>query len=183
MRDLLLLGLTCAKAGTLAFGGGMGMIPMLYADVVGRYGWLTQREFLDGVALGQVTPGPIMVTATFVGWKVAGLAGAVVATLGIFSPSAIMTVLVGWQLARVRDNPWVKGFLAGVQPAIVGLVAAVVVQLGRVALAVPAAGAFRVDFFAVGLCLAALILVNKLKLDAALVILAGGAVGLVWYSL
>jgi chromate transporter len=161
----------------------MGMIPMLYADVVTRYGWLTEREFLDGVALGQVTPGPIMVTATFVGWKVAGLAGAVVATLGIFSPSAVMTVLVGWQLARVRNNPWVKGFLAGVQPAIAGLVAAVVVQLGRVALSAPQGGGlFGVDIFAVALCLVALVLVTRLKLDPALVILAGGAVGLVWYS-
>ncbi|MCX7597923.1 MAG: chromate transporter [Armatimonadetes bacterium] len=183
MRDLLLLAVTCLKAGTLAFGAGMGMIPMLYADVVVRYGWLSEREFLDGVALGHVTPGPVMVAATFVGWKVGGLVGAVVATLGIFAPSTVLTILVGWQLARVRDNPWLKGFLAGVQPAIVGLVAAVVIQLGRTALAAPATGAFKVDFFAAGLCLAALVLITKFKLDAALVILAGGVLGLVWYSM
>jgi chromate transporter len=183
MRDLLLLGLTCAKAGTLAFGGGAGMIPLLHADVVTRYGWLSEKEFLDAVALGHVTPGPVMIAATFMGWKVAGLAGAVVATLAIFSPSAIMCVLVSWQLARVRNSPWVRGFLAGIQPAVVGMVGAVALQLARAALLVPArSGLAALDAGAVVWCLLAMLLLVRYQLDAALMILLGALWGLAWYS-
>lgn len=182
MSDLLALALVCGKVGLLAFGGGMGMIPLLHADVVTRYGWLTEKEFLDGVALGQVTPGPIMVTATFVGWKLSGLAGALVATVGIFAPSAILTVLVAWQLSRARKNPWVQGFLAGVRPAIAGLVGAVSIQLARVALLFPnRSGLAAIDAFAVVLCLVAMIVLARYKVDAAILVLAGGLLGLAWY--
>jgi chromate transporter len=155
------------------------MIPMLHADVVANHHWLTEREFLDGVAMGQVTPGPIMVTATFIGWRVAGLAGAVAATACIFAPSALLTILAAWQLGRLRRNPWVRGFIAGVQPAIAGLVGVVAVQLGRVALTLPGKGGpVAVDFFAVALCVAALVLLVRFKMDAALLILLGGLLGL-----
>jgi chromate transporter len=182
MHDLAALAWVCGKAGLVAFGGGTGMIPLLHADVVLNHHWLTEREFLDGVALGKMTPGPIMVAATFVGWKVAGLTGAIVATIGVFAPSALLTVLAGWQLRRLRDSPWLKGFLAGVLPAVVGLVAAVVVQLGRVALALPAgAGYAGVDYFALVLCGVALAILMRSKVDASLLVLAGAVLGLVWY--
>ncbi len=179
MAELLALMWTCFKAGILAFGGGVGMIPLLHSDIVTTHHWLTERQFLDGVALGQVTPGPIMVTATFVGWKVAGMTGAILATVCIFAPSAVLTLVAAWQFTRLRGNRWVRGILAGVQPAIVGLVAAVAVQLGRVALTLPGRGVpGAVDLFAVALCVAAIVLLVKFKVDAALLILLGALLGL-----
>ena len=182
MSQLLILALVCFKIGLFAFGGGYGMLPLLHADAVERYHWITEKEFLDGVALGQVTPGPIIVTATFVGWKVAGLAGAIVSTATIFMPSAILTMLVAWQLRRYRKSPWVQGFIAGVRPAIGGLVGAVALPLAKTAFLIPRAGGVAaVDFFAVVLAIAAAIGLLRFKLDAAVLVLLGGLLGLAWY--
>ena len=87
------LNLLLIKLGLLAFGGGFTLIPLIQQEVVTRLGWLTTREFIDGIALGQVTPGPIIITATFVGYKIAGVAGAALSTLAVFFPSFL--VLVG----------------------------------------------------------------------------------------
>ncbi len=182
MNQLPLLALVCFKIGLFAFGGGYGMLPLLHADAVERYHWVTEKEFLDGVALGQVTPGPIMVTATFVGWKVAGVPGAVTATVTIFMPSAILTMLVAWQLRRYRKSPWVQGFIAGVRPAIGGLVGAVALPLARTAFVLPtAAGIGAIDAMAIVLAVAAAFLLIRYKLDAAVLVLLGGLIGLAWY--
>jgi chromate transporter len=123
-----------------------------------------------------------MVAATFVGWKVAGLAGSLVATAAIFSPSACLTVLVAWQLARARENPWVQGFLAGVRPATVGLVGAVIIPLARVALLLPGREAIAaVDGFAIVLCVASIVLLARFKADPALLFLGAALLGLAWY--
>ncbi|MBC7289485.1 MAG: chromate transporter [Armatimonadetes bacterium] len=181
MRDILLLAAVCAKVGALAFGGGMGMLPLLHADVVTRYGWLTEKQFMDGVALGQITPGPVMVAATFVGWKVGGVLGAIVATVAIFSPSAIMTALVAWQLSRWRQSPWLRGFLGGVRPAIAGLVGALALRFARVALFLPAHPGLALDWAAVVVCIGALIALLKFRIDPALVFLSAAVIGLLWY--
>ena len=91
--DLLRLCLVCLRVGTFVFGGGLVMVPLLGADVVDKYGWLTQQEFVDAVALGQMTPGPLLVTATFVGYKVGGILAALAATVCMFLPSFVMTIL------------------------------------------------------------------------------------------
>jgi chromate transporter len=119
------------RAGGLLFGGGYVLIPLVEDDVTTRYGWLTEQQFLDGVALGQVTPGPIVITATFVGYGAAGLPGAVVATLAVFAPSFVFAIAAGRFLDAIRA--WRPGVAAlkGVAPAVVATIAAVSARLGR----------------------------------------------------
>ncbi|HID07815.1 MAG TPA: chromate transporter, partial [Armatimonadetes bacterium] len=132
--DTLRLSLVCLKVGTFVFGGGMTMIPMMEQDVVHRYHWLTAHQFADAVALGQMTPGPLLVSVTFVGYKVGGIIGATLATICIFLPSAIMTILVTHQLVKFKENPLLRAFMRGINPAVVGLIFAAGVSLGRACL-------------------------------------------------
>ena len=119
------------RAGGLLFGGGYVLIPLIQDAVTKQHGWLTQRQFLDGVALGQATPGPIVITATFVGYAAGGFAGAIVATVAVFAPAFFFAIGVGNFLERVRSWNMATAFLKGVGPAVVGTIAAVSVRLGR----------------------------------------------------
>ena len=92
--NITTLSLSLSKIGALAFGGGFTAIPLIQYEMVDRFHWLSTKEFLDGIALGQVTPGPVLITATFVGYKVSGFLGAFMATLGIFFPSFFILVLL-----------------------------------------------------------------------------------------
>jgi len=111
---LLLLSTIFLRLGAITFGGGYVMIPLLEAEVVHNHQWLTHQEFADATTLGQVTPGPVLITATFVGYRVAGTLGALVATISIFLPSFLMTIAAGSSLARFHTNPVVQSFLKGV---------------------------------------------------------------------
>lgn len=166
--NLLLLALTCLKVGTFVFGGGMTMIPMMEQDVVYRYHWLTHREFVDGLALGQMTPGPLLVSATFVGYKVAGLAGAVVATVCIFLPSCLMTILVSRVLARLKRSLHVRATLRGLNSAVVGLLLAATVSIGRSSL---------VDVWTALFAVISAIALLRFKVDTVFVILLAGLAG------
>jgi chromate transporter len=119
------------RIGTVTFGGGYVMVPQIEADVVEVHGWLTHAEFADGMAFGQITPGPILITATFVGYKVAGISGAIAATIAAFLPSFVMTSIAGTSLKRFQTNNQVQAFLTGVAPAVVGMMAAAGVSLAR----------------------------------------------------
>jgi chromate transporter len=119
------------RIGTVTFGGGFVMIPQIETDVVEINRWLTRQEFADGMAFGQITPGPVMITATFIGYKVAGVVGAVAATVAAFLPSFVMTCVAGSSLNRFRTNYLVQSFLSGVAPAVVGMLAAAGVSLAR----------------------------------------------------
>ena len=125
------LTLVFLRAGGLLFGGGYVLIPLIQDSVTKQHGWVTQQQFLDGVALGQATPGPIIITATFVGYAAGGLAGAVVATVAVFAPAFVFAIGVGSFLDRVRSWNVATAFLKGVGPAVVGTIAAVSAQLGR----------------------------------------------------
>jgi len=128
------LSLLLMKLGVLAFGGGFTLIPSIQQEVVERLGWLSTREFIDGIALGQVTPGPIVITATFVGYRISGLVGATAATLAVFFPSFL--VLVGAvphydRIKRLRTVQWmIRGILAG----FIGLLVFVLLQFGQASL-------------------------------------------------
>lgn len=174
MTDLLRLCLVCLRVGTFVFGGGMVMIPLLQADVVDRYGWLTQQEFVDAVALGQMTPGPLLVTATFVGFKVAGVGAAALATLCMFLPSCVMTIAASNRLARLQGNRWVVGFLSGVRAAVVALILVAVIPIAQGSITSVGQGAL-------GLAALALLLLWK-RADAGLVVIACGLVGLALWS-
>ena len=128
---LLTLSTLFLRIGTVTFGGGFVMIPLIEAVVVDSHHWLTHQEFVDATALGQVTPGPVLITATFIGYRVAGTLGALVATISIFLPSFLMTVVAGSSLARFHTNKIVQSFLKGVTPAVVGLLVAAGISIGR----------------------------------------------------
>jgi len=128
---LLMLSTIFLRVGSITFGGGFVMIPLIEAEVVDTHHWLTHQEFADATALGQITPGPVLITATFIGYRVAGTLGAIVATISIFLPSFLMTVVAGSSLARFHNNRIVQSFLKGVTPAVVGLLVAAGISLGR----------------------------------------------------
>lgn len=170
------------RAGTAIFGGGLSIVPLLETDVVQQYGWLTRTEFLNGVAIGQMTPGPVVLAVAFMGYKVAGVLGALWATVSAFIPSFGFIILLAPLLQRLRKNPWVKAFLKGVTPGVLGTIAAVTVPLAIAALGLEG-GAEAVDwgFTAIAAVLmgAAAIALIKFKVAAWKLLLAGALVGLV----
>ena len=128
---LLTLAAIFLRMGSVTFGGGFVMVPLIESEVVNTHHWLTHQEFADAFALGQITPGPVLITATFVGYRVAGTLGALVATLSIFLPAFLITIAAGSSLRRFRSNEQVQSFLRGVAPAVVGLLVAAAVSIGR----------------------------------------------------
>jgi len=162
--DVGRLALTMFKIGSVAFGSGFTIIPLVQAEVVDANGWLTLSQFADGIALGQVTPGPILITATFVGYKIGGVVGAALATFAIFSPSFAMTLIFTEVLTRARNVQAVRGALAGVMASFVGLLAVVILQIGGVALTKPIAMAFAA---------AAFVAVRWFKLDIVWIFVGG----------
>jgi len=128
---LLTLSTIFLRIGSVTFGGGLVMVPLIESEVVNTHHWLTHQEFADAFALGQITPGPVLITATFVGYRVAGTLGALVATISIFLPAFLMTIAAASSLRRFRDNEQVQAFLRGVAPAVVGLLVAAALSMGR----------------------------------------------------
>jgi len=126
------------KIGAAAFGGGFAAIPFLQREVVDIRHWLTMKEFIDGVALGQVTPGPVAITGAFIGYKVLGIPGAVIAYLGTFLPSFLMLLGLIRVYRRVQYNRAVQGFLSGVMPAVTGMILTATVFVGKSAITGPA---------------------------------------------
>jgi chromate transporter len=128
---LLALSSVFLRMGTVTFGGGFVMVPLIESEVVRNNHWLTQQEFADATALGQLTPGPVLITATFIGYRVAGTLGALVSTAAVFLPAFLMTIAAGSSLRRFRSNRQVQSFLRGVTPAVVGLLVAAAWSIGR----------------------------------------------------
>jgi chromate transporter len=166
---MLQLILTFMKIGAFTFGGGMVMIPFIEQDAVNTFGWLTQREFVDAIAMGQITPGPIVISSVFVGYKAAGYVGAVVAMGAISLPTFFYSIAAAYQLHRLRANLRVRAFLKGVGPAVVGMILAAGFTIARTAL---------VDLWTAILALACLTALVRFKVDASLVILSAGMIGL-----
>lgn len=158
------------KIGSVLYGSGYVLLAFLQRDLVDRLGWLTSQELLDAIAIGQFTPGPVFTTATFVGYLVAGNAGAIAATLGIFLPAFLLVGLVNPWVPVLRRSRWFGGFLDGVNAASLGLMAAVLFTLGQTAL---------VDGVTVGLAAIAAIAVFRLQMNSAWIVLAGGLVGFI----
>jgi chromate transporter len=126
-----------ARLSFAAFGGGVGIVPQMQREVVAR-GWLTQREFVEVFALGQVTPGPGMLISTVIGYRVAGLAGALVAGVAMFLPSCLLTWVVSERWGRLRHSPVVANIRAGMAPVGLGLIASGAYAIGRTAIDGPA---------------------------------------------
>ena len=132
--SLSTLFLTFLKIGAVTYGSAYVLLAFLRGDLVVRYHWLTDKQLIDAIAVGQFTPGPLFTTATFVGYLTGGLRGAVLATLGIFLPSFVFAAFVYPLIPRLRQSPTARAFLDGVTAAALGLMAAVTWQLGRTAI-------------------------------------------------
>jgi len=158
------------KMGTVIFGGGFAAIPFLQHEVVELRAWLTMREFIDGVALGQVTPGPVAITAAFIGFRVLGLPGALIAALGTFLPSSLMLLGLIHVYRRVAEQPLVRGFLSGVMPAITGMLLWTTLFVGRSAL---------VGWAPAVVALLSLVLLVRFRVEPVWLVLGGAVLGLV----
>ncbi len=168
--SLPLMFVTFLKIGAVLYGSGYVLLAFLRADFVTRLGWLTDRQLLDAVAVGQVTPGPLFTTATFIGYVLAGVPGALLATLGIFLPSFLFVALSNPLIPRLRSSPWASSMLDGVNVASLGLMAAVTWQLGR---------ASFVDPLTIALALVSLVLLLRFRVNSTWLVLGGAIVGLV----
>jgi chromate transporter len=125
---------TFFKIGLVFFGGGFVLVPVLHNRLVTQLGWLKPQEFLDGVAISNLTPGPIAVLATFAGFHLAGITGALAATVALFAPGMMLMLAISHQYTRFRDDHRAQRFLAGVNPAVAGLILSAALVLGRSAL-------------------------------------------------
>ncbi|NEO83497.1 MAG: chromate efflux transporter [Spirulina sp. SIO3F2] len=164
------------QVGSFIFGGGLVIIPLLEFEVVEQLHWLTRTEFINGVAIGQLSPGPVVLTAAFVGYKVAGVLGALVSAIAIFTPSFAFILLATPLLLRIRKNPWIKAFLQGVTPAVLGAIAAAAIPLAQTALLQPTVW---VSVATSAIMAAALVALIKYKTPTWSLIPAGAVLGLV----
>jgi chromate transporter len=162
------------KAGSLTFGSGLVIVPFLQQGVVTQYGWLDERQFLIAVAVGMISPGPVVITATFVGYLVAGFWGSLVSTIGIFLPSFVFILVAAPLLARHGTNPNVQGFVRGAYAAAIGTILGACILLGRIAIG---------DWLTAIVGLASLAVLFRWKVNNPLLIAVTAAIGLVAYPL
>ena len=168
---LLEIFLYFAKAGMFVFGSGLAIVPFLRGGVVTQFGWLSEQQFLDAVAVAMITPGPVVITTAFIGYLVAGPLGAVVAALGTFVPCYLFTVVPAPYFRRFSKNPSLKAFVDGVTAAATGSIAGAAFVLGRRAL---------IDVPTLLIALVALgLLVRFKKVPEPLLIIGAGVVGIV----
>lgn len=167
--DLSLMFLLFLKIGSVLYGSGYVLLAFLRSDFVTRLGWLTDQQLIDAIAIGQLTPGPVFTTATFIGYLLGDVRGALLATLGIFLPSFIFVALSNPLIPRLRRSSWAAGFLDGVNVASLGLMAVVTWQLGRISITDP---------LTVFISLTALLLLLRFRINPTWLIAGGGAAGL-----
>ncbi len=167
--SLTQIGLFLLKVGAFTFGGGLTMIAFIQEQVVSQWNWLTPQEFIDGLALGQLTPGPVLMVAAYVGYKVAGLAGAVVGGIAAFLPSFVMMLAILPAFDRARKMVWTRAALRGISPAVIGVLAVSLVRLAPHA--VP-------DAFALVTLVATVVVLMLWRVATIKVMLGGAVVGI-----
>lgn len=169
---MLKLFLVFASMSVMLFGGGYVFIPLIQEIVVDGHGWVTTQEFIDAIAMGQITPGPILVSAAFIGLKVAGFTGAVVATIGIYLPPALLMVASTRALEFIKKSQAIRAALRGIRPAVVGMIAAAAVTVG---------GTAPHHWVSLLIFVAALVALMRLRVQVAWVIPAAGLAGLMLF--
>ena len=168
--QLPLLFFTFLKIGSILYGSGYVLLAFLRADFVVQLGWLTDQQLIDAIAIGQVTPGPVFTTATFIGYILSGLPGALLATLGIFLPSFVFVALSSPLIPKLRNSKFFGSLLDGINAVSLGLMAAVLAQLGRSSL---------IDSVTVLIGLISAILLIRFRVNSTWLILGGGIIGLI----
>lgn len=172
MNEYLDLFGTFAKVGVMTFGGGYAMLPILQREVVEKKHWATDADLTDYYAIGQCTPGVIAVnTATFIGYRYKGLAGGILATLGVISPSILIISVIAVCLSNFADIPVVQHALRGVNACVVALIASSVIKLGKSTV---------IDALTVGIFLVVLALAFFVGLSPAILIVCAGVLGYAW---
>ncbi len=167
--SLPLLFLTFLKIGAILYGSGYVLLAFLRADFVQRLGWLTDRQLLDAIAVGQITPGPLFTSATFIGYLLGGVPGGLLATLGIFLPSFVFVAISNPLIPKIRNSLWAASFLDGVNIAALALMAAVTIQLAQASL---------VDWPSILIAAIALIALLRFRINSTWLIAGGGLAGL-----
>lgn len=162
------------KIGSILYGSGYVLLAFLQRDLVERNHWLTSQQLLDAIAIGQITPGPVFTTATFVGYLLAGNGGAIAATLGIFLPAFLLVGIVNPWVTKLRQSPWAGGFLDGVNAASLGLMAGVTYTLARNTL---------IDWLTVVVAIMSAIALICFRINSVWLVMAGGGIGLIVYLL
>ncbi|NTW20376.1 MAG: chromate efflux transporter [Nostocales cyanobacterium W4_Combined_metabat2_030] len=173
------LGLFFLKVGSILFGGGYLLIAFLQKGLVEEYGWLTQQQLLDSIAIGQFTPGPVLSTATFIGYIIAGFPGATVATIGIFLPSFLFVAALNPLMNPIRKSSWTRPFLDAVNVSALALMVLTTMQLGMATLILPKT--HDLDFLGLGISVISAILVLFYRINAMYLILGGSIIG--WVAL
>jgi chromate transporter len=168
------LSLFFLKAGSLTFGSGLVIVPFLEKGLVQNTGWLSERQFLVAVAIGMISPGPVVITATFVGYLVAGFWGATVSTVGIFLPSFLFVLIVAPILVRHRAQPDVRGFVKGAYAAAIGTILGASVLLGKIAIG---------DWLTAFIALLSFLILFRWKVSNPLLIAVTAAIGIIAFPL
>lgn len=173
--DLFMAGkllVTFAGMSLLLFGGGFVFIPLIQEIVVDGQGWVTHKEFIDGIALGQVTPGPILISAAFIGYKMAGLLGAIAGTIGIFTPPAIVMIICSSYLDRIKRSSIIKAAMRGIRCGVIGMI---------IAAAYVVAATAQKNEISLLILVASLLALLKFRLEVVWIIPGAGVVGLLFY--
>ncbi len=168
--SLSLLFLTFLKIGAILYGSGYVLVAFLHADLVQNLGWLTDHQLFDAIAVGQITPGPLFTTATFIGYLLGGVPGALLATLGIFLPSFVFVGISSLFIKQIRNSPWTSGFLDGVNVASLALMLGVTLQLATTAI---------VDPLTIGIALIAFLLLLRFKPNSTWLIAGSALIGFI----
>ena len=171
--DLVKLGLLFLKVGAVLYGGGYVLVAFLEGELVRARGWLTEEQLLDAIAIGQFTPGPILSTASFIGYLLGGVSGGVVATLGIFLPSFVFVAILGRVLPHLRKGPWRSAFLDSVNVSAVGLMTVALLKLGQGILVQPSSWV---------IALTGTVLLFRWKIHPAWLVLGGAALGWIFFG-
>jgi chromate transporter len=162
------------KAGAFVFGSGLAIIPFLQQGVVQQFGWLNEHQFLDAVAVAMITPGPVVITVAFIGFLVAGLAGSIMASIGIFLPVYLFTIIPAPWFKRHRDNRQLKAFVDGATAAATGAITGAVIVLGARAI---------IDLPTAIIALISLAVLWRFKISEPILVTVSGIVGLILWPL
>ncbi|MBZ9688840.1 chromate transporter [Clostridium estertheticum] len=175
MSNLIQIFLSFLKIGAFSFGGGYAMLPLIQREIVNSHNWITYKEFIDIIGISQMTPGPIAInSATFVGFKVSGILGSIAATLGVVSFSFLLVSIANHYIVKFKESYIMKAALAGMRPALIGLIVSVFLSLGKESYK-------DIKSVIIGFIILGLLLTNKIH--PILIIIISGVLGIGFYGL